>query len=131
MLLCWRGGVPQPGGGYPSWGVLQLGVPQLEYSRGYPSWGGYLSWGTPPASWMGYPPGPAGWGTPPGQLDGIPPLASWMGYPPRCELTDKLKLLPLSILRMRAVNIRMALPPTRKEPPSGMCWIRHRFLCIY
>ena len=87
----------------------------------------------PPASWMGYPPRPAGWGTPPpaswmgyppGQLDGVPPPASWMGYPPaswmgypppaswmgtpprplRCELTDKLKILPPLVLRTRSVT---------------------------
>ena len=54
---------------------------------------------------MGYPPRPAGWGTPP---------ASWMGYPPQldgvpppgCELTHKLKTLPPLVLRTRSVKIK-------------------------
>ena len=82
VLVWWGGGVPWWGGGtlvggtparvYPRWG----GVPQLGYTPGqldgvhpWPA-----GWGTPLASWMGYPlpgqldgvspPRPAGWGTP-------------------------------------------------------------------
>ena len=46
-------------------------------------------------------------------LDGVPPPrpARWGTPPSRCELTDKLKLLPSLILRMRAVISLYGHPP--------------------
>ena len=92
--LCLSGGYPcqegTPAGGYqggtPARGVTMLGDPLLEGCIP-PS----AAWGTPVQTWEGgTPPPSAGWGTP----------------PPRCELTDKLKILPPSILQMRAVIIK-------------------------
>ena len=90
-------GTPLPGKGVPTsagWGTLPSAGCGAPLSAGWgtphqldgvplpPTWEG----GTSPVSWMGYPP-------PPHQLDGVPPV-NWTGYSPRCELTDKLKILP-------------------------------------
>ena len=59
---------------------------------------------SPNRSYHGVPPcTDLGRGTPCVRKVRVSPV-SWMGYPPlRCELTDKLKILPSPILRMRTV----------------------------
>ena len=79
---------PGPGKGYP---------PHLDLGRGYPPPG--PGKGVPPTwTWEGV--------TPPQTWDGVPPSSAGRGTPPpRCGLTHRLKILPLPILRMRAVKI--------------------------
>ena len=87
-MLCWS-----CGGDTPCWGV----PPVQTWERGIP----HQLDGVPscPDLGRGYPRPDLGSGTP-HQLDGVAP-------PPRYELTDKLKILPFPILRMRAVINRI------------------------
>ena len=106
-------GVTSTGGG----GGTPAGVPPARVPpTGYPP-----HQGTPPTtiSWkVGTPPPSAGWGTPPISWMGYPPpvVQTWEGRyppPPRCELTDKLKILPPLVLRPRSVKTQRVFK---------MCW---------
>ena len=118
------------GGGYPST-VLTSGYPVQGYSLARYRIPPSQDWGTPLAR-TGLPPsmagtrvhhkghGTRGWGTPRNYMGpeaGVPPgkdlepdtwERTWdWSTTPRCKLTNKLKILPSPILRMRTVTIML------------------------
>ena len=107
-LARWRGYLPWLGEGYLPW--PGGGVPTLAGGRStYLDWGrGYLPWlGVPTLArgrgtyiGRGYLPWPGGGNLP------------WPGSPPRCGQTNKLKLIPSPILRIRAVKMVICLEIT-------------------
>ena len=95
---------PIPGQGTPHPDLAWGGGPVL--ARGYliPDWG-TPSWGTPSQDW-GTPqegPGTSHWGTPWKRHGTSGSIMGWRWGTPRCGQTNKLKLLPSPILRMRVV----------------------------